>query len=80
MDRKHAGRVGEERAAQSVKATDAADTIGRLLKKVVEEGRHTGEIVIRMNCNQGGIRAVNFEVIDTRVTTFEFSGEQKNIS
>ena len=55
-----------------MKAIDATETIGRMLKKVVEENRHTGEINVTMSCNQGGIRLVKIEVVETRISSFEF--------
>ena len=60
-----------------MRAIDATDTIGRVLKKIVDEDRFTGDITIRINCNQGGIRNIKTEVAETRVVSCEFSGEKK---
>ena len=62
-----------------MKAIDATETIGRMLKKVVDENRHTGDINVTMSCNQGGIRSVKIEVIETRTSSFEFETQKKDI-
>ena len=62
-----------------MKAIDATDTIGRMLKKVVDCDKHTGDITVRMNCNQGGIRSLKIDVIETRVSSFEFSKNEELI-
>ena len=59
-----------------MKAIDATDHIARLLKKVLDEDRHTGEINIKVICNQGGIRSMKIDVVDTRVSSFEFQGAE----
>ena len=62
-----------------MKALEATETIGRMLKKIVDENRHTGDIVVSMSCNQGGIRAVKIEVVETRTSSFEFSSQKKDV-
>lgn len=73
--------VGEEnrRTHEGMKAIDATDHIARLLKKVLDEDRHTGEINIKVICNQGGIRSMKIDVVDTRVSSFEFQGAEKKV-
>ena len=62
-----------------MKAIEATETIGRVLKKVVEDNRHTGNIIVSMNCNQGGIRSIKIEVEETRTSSFEFSSQKKDV-
>ena len=62
-----------------MRVIEATNTIGNMLKKVVEENRHTGDIDIHMNCNQGGIRCLKVELSDTRKTTFEYDGGEKEL-
>ena len=50
-----------------------------MLKTVVDENRHTGDINVTMSCNQGGIRSVKIEVIETRTSSFEFETQKKDI-
>ena len=62
-----------------MKALEATETIGRMLKKIVDENRHTGDITVSMSCNQGDIRAVKIEVVETRTSSFEFSSQKKDV-
>lgn len=62
-----------------MKAIEATETIGRMLKSIVDDKRHTGDITVTMNCNQGGIRSVKIEVVETRTSSFEFETKKKDI-
>ena len=60
-----------------MKADAATKTIERVLKKVVDEDRHEGDIIIRMNCHCGGIRKVIIDVDEKKTASFEFDGTEK---
>jgi hypothetical protein len=62
-----------------MKAVEATETIGRMLEKIVEGNRHTGDITVSMNCNQGGIRSIKIDVVETRISSFEFGSKKKDV-
>jgi hypothetical protein len=68
-----------------MKTIDATDTIERMLKKVVDENRHTGCIDVHIECNQGGVRAMKVAVSskiaagEIRTSIFEFGGSKPDV-
>lgn len=60
-----------------MKSLGAVEIIAHTLKKVVDEAKHEGEIVIYMNAHCGGIRSVIIDVSEKKTSRFEFSGAEK---
>lgn len=62
-----------------MKSFAAVAIIERMLGKVVDENKHEGEIIVRMNCHCGGIRNVQIDVDEKKTASFIFSGNEPEL-
>lgn len=63
-----------------MKAIEAAEFIGQIIKKSVEDIKYTGSLDIHADCLSGGICNVKIALTEKKVTLFEFSsGDKKSV-
>jgi len=59
-----------------MKASEIQDSINHALNKIIDTRKHTGKVVITLNCSQGSICDYSIEVVQSKSSIFKFNGKE----